>query len=383
MAGFSQNPYANQRLNVLHLNSGRLFGGIERVLITLAACRGITPRVNSSFAVAAPGRFHQELLNTGALVNLLGDVRLRRPRSIVAARARLRALLLERRCDLLICHSPWSYALFARVGRRAGVRVGFWQHDPATGRPVLERMCRNVTADLMICNSRWTAATAHRIQPRSPAHVVYYPVDLPRTTDLDRTKVRQAFDTNADDVVILIASRMEAWKGHGRLLEALSRLRRQRSWTLWIAGDAQRPRERRYREHLEREAESLSIAARVRFLGERADMSSVLTSADILCQPNRSPEPFGVVFVEAMQCGLPVITSAAGGAVEIVSSDIGRLVGDDRELDMALGELIGDAGLRRKLGAAGRERAESLCAPGRALPQLERVLQSAVEAAAA
>ena len=84
-----------------------------------------------------------------------------------------------------------------------------------------------------------------------------------------------------------------------------------------------------------------------------------------------------------MQCGLPVITSAAGGAVEIVSSDIGRLVGDDRELDVALGELIGDAGLRRKLGAAGRERAESLCAPGRVLPQLERVLQSAVEAAAA
>ena len=181
VTGFSQKPYANQRLNVLHLNSGRLFGGIERVLITLAACRGITPLVNSSFAVAAPGRFHQELLNTGALVNLLGDVRLRRPRSIVAARARLRALLLEQRCDLLICHSPWSYALFARVGRRAGVRVGLWQHDAATGRPVLERMCRNVTADLMICNSRWTAATAHRIQPRSPAHVVYYPVDLPRT----------------------------------------------------------------------------------------------------------------------------------------------------------------------------------------------------------
>ena len=370
-------------MKVLHLNSGRLFGGIERALITLAECRGVTPRLNSSFAVAAPGRFHQEILNTGAHVNLLGDVRLRRPRSIVAARARLRGLLREQRTELLICHSPWSYALFARVGRRAGVRVGLWLHDPATGRPLLERMCRNVPADLVICNSRWTASTGRRIQPHAPVHVVYNPVDLPPATAFDRTHFRQVFDTSSDSIVVLIACRMEAWKGHGRLLEALSRVRRQPSWTLWIAGDAQRPRERRYRQLLERKAASLSIAQRVRFLGERSDMRNLLMSADILCQPNRSPEPFGVVFVEAMLCGLPVITAAAGGALEIVNPEVGRVIRDDQDLDAALRELIADASLRRTLGAAGRVRAEALCAPARVLPQLERILRSAVDAAAA
>jgi hypothetical protein len=188
-------------VKVLHLNSGRLFGGIERVLITLASCRGLTPRMNSSFAVAAPGRFHQEIRNTGALVNLLGDVRLRSPRSIVVARARLRALIREQGCDLLICHSPWSYALFARVARRTRARVALWLHDRATGRPLLERMCRNVPADLVICNSRWTASSGHRIQPRSPVHVVYNPVDLRRTTDQDRTSLRKALGADEDDVV--------------------------------------------------------------------------------------------------------------------------------------------------------------------------------------
>lgn len=369
-------------IRVIHLNSGRLFGGIERVLITLAACRGLTPTVNASFAVAAPGRFHQDLLNTGAVVNLLGDVRLRRPGSIVSARARLRALLREQRCDLLLCHSPWSYALFARVGRRARVRVGLWQHDGATGRSVLERVCRNIPADLVICNSRWTASSAHLIQPRSPATVVY-PVVLPGARDQDRQSVRRAFDTGMDEVVILMASRMEEWKGHGRLLEAVARLKRRPSWTLWIAGDAQRPRERRYREHIEQQARRLAIRPHVRFLGERLDMRSVLASADILCQPNRAPEPFGVVFVEAMQCRLPVVTAASGGALEVVTPDVGRLVCDDRELVAALDELIGDAALRQTLGAAGQERAEALCAPTRVLPQLERVLQSVIEAAAA
>jgi glycosyltransferase involved in cell wall biosynthesis len=261
--------------------------------------------------------------------------------------------------------------------------VALWLHDRATGRPVLERMCRNVPADLVICNSRWTASSAHRIQPRSPAHVVYNPVDLPGTTDLDRTSLRRAFGADVDDVVILIACRMEAWKGHDRLLEALSRLKRQPSWTLWIAGDAQRPRERRYRDHLERLAASPAIAQRVRFLGERLDMSSLLASADILCQPNGSPEPFGVVFVEAMLSGLPVITSASGGALEVISPEAGRLVADDRELEAALRELLADAGLRRRLGAAGHEHAEALCAPARVLRQLERILRSATDAAAA
>ena len=370
-------------MNVLHLSSGRLFGGVERVLITLAAFRGLTARMNSSFAVAAPGRFHQEILNTGALVNLLGDVRLRRPRSIVAARARLRALLREQGCDLVICHSPWSYALFARVARRAGVRVALWLHDRATGRPLLERVCRNVPADLVICNSRWTASSAHRIQPRSSVHVVYNPVYLPPIPDPDRTSLREAFGADAKDVVILIACRMEPWKGHRRLLEALNRLKRETSWTLWIAGDAQRPRERRYRVRLERLAASLAIAQRVKFLGEQLDMGSLLASADILCQPNRSPEPFGIVFVEAMLSGLPVVTSASGGALEIVSPEAGRLVADDHELQVALHELIADAALRRRLGHAGHEHAETLCAPPRIVRQLERIVRSVTDAAAA
>jgi glycosyltransferase involved in cell wall biosynthesis len=370
-------------MKVVHVSSGRLYGGIERCLITLASCRSLMPSLDSSFAIAAPGRFHQELSNTGASVDYLGDVRLRHPRSVVAARARLRTVLRERNCDVLVCHSPWCHALFARVGRRAGVRVVFWQHDRATGRPVLERMCRMIPADLVICNSRWTASSAHLIQPRSPAHVLFYPVDLPETPVRDRADVRAAFDTSPGDVVILMASRMEEWKGHDRLLSALGRIRKRPTWTLWIAGAAQRPHERQYREQIERQAERLSIGARVRFIGERSDMADVLSAADILCQPNRAPEPFGVVFVEAMRCRLPVITAAAGGALEIVTPDVGRAVVDDDQLDAALDKLIGDATLRRRLGVAGRDRAGALCSPARVLPQLERLLRSAVDAAAA
>jgi glycosyltransferase involved in cell wall biosynthesis len=372
-------------LKVLHVASGRLFGGVERMLVTLASCSGITPDVRPAFAVAAPGRLHEELTCTGAPVHLLGDVRLRRPESVIAARARLRRIVQRDRPDVLLCHAPWSYALFAPVGRREGVRLGLWQHDRATGWPILERLCHGTPADLVICNSRWTAASARFLQPHTRAFIVHCPVCAPVTSDVDRETIRRTFQTEPASVVILIASRMEAWKGHELLMQALHRLRRWPAWTLWIAGAAQRPHEDRYRRRLEREGRRLSIAERVRFVGEQSAVMRVMSAADILCQPNRSPEPFGLAFVEAMACGLPVITTRFGGAPEVVTTDVGRLVDPAMawDLDVALIELIEDERLRQELAGAGRARAHALCSPEKVMPQLERILRTTVRAAAA
>ena len=78
-------------MHVVHVASGRLFGGIEQMLLTLARERALTPTVSVTFAVAAPGRLEEELRSSGADVTALGDVRLSRPASVVTARRRLRA----------------------------------------------------------------------------------------------------------------------------------------------------------------------------------------------------------------------------------------------------------------------------------------------------
>ena len=56
---------------------------------------------------------------------------------------------------------------------------------------------------------------------------------------------------------------------------------------------------------------------------QRDDVPRLLAAADIFCQPNLGPEPFGIGFVEALSAGLPVITTATGGALEIVDGDCG------------------------------------------------------------
>lgn len=108
-------------------------------------------------------------------------------------------------------------------------------------------------------------------------------------------------------------------------------------------------------------ATHLGVADRVRFTGAvaRKDMPAMLRSADVVtCTPWH--EPFGMVPLETMACGVPVVATAVGGMLDTVVHDVtGRLVAPNRprELGEAVSELIRDSFLRRSLGLAGRDRA--------------------------
>jgi glycosyltransferase involved in cell wall biosynthesis len=73
-------------------------------------------------------------------------------------------------------------------------------------------------------------------------------------------------------------------------------------------------------------AQESEFGGRVRFLGSRGDMPDLMASLDLFFLPTRA-EPFGIVILEAMAAGLPVIASKVGGIPEILTSpEIGSLV---------------------------------------------------------
>ncbi|MGV0741554.1 glycosyltransferase [Mycolicibacterium sp. XJ870] len=110
-------------------------------------------------------------------------------------------------------------------------------------------------------------------------------------------------------------------------------------------------------------AAELGVADRVRLCGSvaRDKMPEVLRSADVVaCTPWY--EPFGIVPLEAMACGVPVVATAVGGMLDTVVDEVtGRLVRPKRPdlLADVLSGLLRDDFLRQSLGAAGRDRARS------------------------
>ena len=377
-----ENRGADQRpIRVLHVNSGNQYGGVETLLVTLARLRHLCPAMEPRFALCHEGRLSRELADTGATVTVLGDVRISRPWTVWRARRRLRDLLNETPCDAVICHMPWSLVVFGKTARAAGKRLIFWAHGLHTGKTWLERMARLTVPDLAIVNSRFTAGGLSNLFRKVPAQVSYLPVALIEAPESGewRTAVRSELQADERTAVIIQVGRMEEGKGHLLHLQALSLLRTAEPWICWIAGGGQNPAEERYVQRLRDTARQLGIIDRVRFLGERSDVPRLLAAADIFCQPNQHPEGFGITFIEALWAGRPVVTTAMGGAMEIVDSSCGVLVepGNPAELASSLQRLIEFRELRGRLGSAGRTRALELCSPAKQINGLNELVRSA------
>lgn len=361
----------------LHVHAGNRYGGIETALVTLARHRKAAPLLAHHFALCFHDRLARELETAGAAVALLGPARVSRPWSVARARRRLGALLSELEPDVVVHHAPWSQALFAPLARGRDRRVAFWLHGAATGRPWLERWAAGTPPNLAICNSRFTAATLPALYPSLVPVVVHVPVAPPDVGDVEAVRRRVRAELGAQDAecVVLQVGRMEPGKGFDVHLRALAALR-ELVWTCWIAGGAATPRERAYARDLERTARRLAIADRVRFLGARSDVPALLAAADLYCQPNTTPEGFGVTLVEALYAGVPVVTSAMGGALEIVTERCGTLVPPDApgHVADALRRLIASPAQRATLRAEGPARARALCDPEATVKRLAEVL---------
>jgi glycosyltransferase involved in cell wall biosynthesis len=369
-------------MNVLHLCAGNLFGGIETYLVTLAKTEALHPQMHHAFALCFDGRLATDLRAIGGEVHLIGEVRTRKPWTVWQARQQLRHLLQNQSFDVVICHACWPQALFGSVVQGQKIPLVFSCHDFLRGHHWLERWAKWTIPDLTIANSHYTQTSLTSLYPQVPSHVAYLPVSNGAETLAPDTRdqVRRELQTSASRAVIIQACRLERWKGHGILIAALGQLPEGTDWEFWLVGGVQRPQDTAYQQELQAQVMALGLGDRVKFLGHRTDVPRLLAAADIHCQPNTSAEPFGIAFIEALYAGLPVVTSALGGAQEIIDSTCGYLVqpNDSAALAQCLETLLTNAIARQRLGSAGPARARALCQPEPQLRTLQTILSQAI-----
>jgi glycosyltransferase involved in cell wall biosynthesis len=172
-------------------------------------------------------------------------------------------------------------------------------------------------------------------------------------------------------------------KGHDVLLDALAPLAGLR-WQCRCVGSLER--DPAFVERLRRRVLDGGMDGRVRFSGPQAeaDLARSYAEADVLVLPSRA-ETYGMVIAEALARGLPVVAAEVGGVPEALGHGAdgtrpGLLVrpGDPAALRDALRAWLEDAGLRRRLRAAARERRASLADWSTTTSAVAEVLQGAV-----
>jgi glycosyltransferase involved in cell wall biosynthesis len=352
-------------LKVAHLCAGNLYGGVETVLATI--CRYERAEgLQSRFVVGWDGRQSERLRALGAQVDLVGGARLSRPWQVLQVRRRIRSLLKTNRPDVAVVHSGWTQWVMGPAAVAEGIPLVLWVHNELPPKSLLHQLARRVKPSDWIGNSRFTADTIPAWYPSAVPKVIYCPVPAPLpVASGSRDSMRSALGATTETFVILQASRLQDWKGHRHLLKALSALKSRTEWVWWIAGGAQRPEEEQHKSELMREAGAAGLADRIRWLGHRDDLPLLLDACDVYAQINSTPEPLGLVFIEAMYAGRPVLCANSGGIAEIVDDSCGRRVtpGDAAVLTRTLESWMKDPSEPRRLGARGPECARRSCDP--------------------
>lgn len=254
----------------------------------------------------------QELIRRGVTVRHVGLPILRRaygtPRgalALLAKSGRLVRDLRKARPSAVYCTTSAAF-LCAPLARLAGVRraIGHVQEIWSSGdAKILSGPAR--ACDTLLCISDAVAASLPAGLRRRTVVVSNGTLEPGRVTSLDGRVGPLSF---------LVASRWNGWKGHRTLLEA------------WNTAGA--PGRLVVLGGPPLSGESIDVTAlvadlddpgSVSVIGEVADSSSSYEDADVVVVPSDQPEPFGLIAIEAFARGRPVIASAAGGLLEIVT----------------------------------------------------------------
>ena len=192
-----------------------------------------------------------------------------------------------------------------------------------------------------------------------PARVASIPtgIDTERFSPVkcaaDRAAAKLALGLNPAQRHLGIVATLRSWKGHLFLLEAFAQLKRPKLHLL-IVGEGP------MRGPIEERIAALGISSRVTLAGQRSDPEHWLQAMDVFCLPSYANEGVPQAILQAMLCGLPIVTTPVGAILEAVNDGDTALVVPARDaaaLANAIVRLLDDDTLATRLGAAARRRA--------------------------
>jgi glycosyltransferase involved in cell wall biosynthesis len=337
-------------------------GGAERIVVEMLKQMARSPDVPgfelSVCTTREAGRFAGELDGLGIRHFCLQ----RRSRFDLLGFWNLVRLLRRERPDIIHTHKVGSNTIGRVAALITGVPVVIAHEHTLPDRGRMQKLVDHFLARasdcVVTCDSVLRQALI-RTESLDPARVAVIPngVDVARFERARQSRVRVREELHVDDApVVGTFARLAPQKDIGNLLAAVPPvLRGVPAARFVIAGDGP------LRGELERQAATLGISERVRFLGFRTDTPELLSAIDLFVLPS-AWEGLPVTILEAMASRKPVVATDVGGIRDaVVAGQTGLLVPAGRPLALAAGilQVIRDPNLANRLGQAGYERVSS------------------------
>lgn len=350
-------------------------GGAETVLLNLLRFHDRT-RFDPIACFLKPGPLVDEAKRLTRRVEVFPTSRLRSLSTVSAVRA-IRGVVQTDRVGIVFGNMAMGhlYGGLAAIGTSA--RAVWFDHGILDAPQLVDRLAARIPAAMTFAGSSIAARARTPLNGGTRVRVVPPGIDVDEYDGVRRRRgaLRQELGIGADAPVVACIARLQRWKGHTVFLDAAAEILRQvPSAHFVIAGGTLFGLESDYPAELRRRATELLPGDRVHWLGHRDDIATVLADVDVLVHCPVRPEPFGLVVVEAMSMGVPVVSVTGSGPEEILSGGVGVLVppADARAVTGAVIDLIRDPNARAELALTARCRARERFSAERMVHDIER-----------
>ena len=347
----------------LFVQSTTEVGGAESTLLNLfTSSEELRRRSLIASLGFGAGDLPARLRAAGASVVELPKSRMREPIKMAETIWSLRRLVRERGIQVVVGNGAHPQVIGGLTARAASVKsvflVNMIHAYPVWKNHVLDALAIRAPCDLQLAISKASEATLGKLRPDVECRLFHWGTPITEVPSDEAQGARA--ELGVPDGAVLLGSfgRLQHWKGQDLFVAAAAEVAHSRPQSRFVVvGGSVFGLEPEFFERLKRDASEQGLGDRLQFTGFRQDVARLMAACDVVCHTSRVPEPFGLVIVEAMAQGRPVIAIRGGGPSEIIESDEDGILippEDSRALAQAMIALIDSLERRRMLGDRGR-----------------------------
>jgi glycosyltransferase involved in cell wall biosynthesis len=296
----------------------------------------------------------------------------------VRAIAKIIWAVLKEKIDVIIANGGREYWPAAVAAKVTGARLIFIRHQVDRLKRTTCWLINKGVDKVIAVSSAVEKALIQSGVSREKIEVIYNSIALERFSPdlIDREAVRKELGIDSNTIVVGTAGKLNPGKGVFDLLSAVHNLMGKfAAVKLMFVGDGPE------RNELEGEAERLSMQDRVIFTGVRKDVERMYAAMDIFVLPSSCEEAFGMVLIEAMAMGKPVVATAVGGIPEVIENEVNGILVPPQEihaLALAILRYMDDRAFADRVALEGRKSVEQRFSDKAMGDHFERVLQMVV-----
>ncbi len=336
-------------------------GGAEMTLLDLMQ-QGRNAGIEWLVIFMADGPMVEQLQKLGIETRVVPSGRLREVHRGLAAVVKIADIARRERANVIVSWM-WIAQLFGGMAAMlAGVPALWYQQEISDSKSVLHRICTILPARGVVTITKVGKEAQEQLKPKRPTYIVYPGVALDRfnlSALPSPEQARQKLGLPPTGPIIGIVGRLQRWKGMHVLVEAMPKVLQKHPDAHCVVVGGKHYLETDYAGYLEERIASLGLSNKVTLAGYQTNIPEWMQAMDIFVHASDN-EPFGIVNIEAMALGKPVIAGNAGGPTEVITDGVNGLLtpyGDADALANAILRYLDDREFARRTGVAAQQRA--------------------------